>query len=48
LVTKNAWQTPLGARLNREDIASKNAKNSLKLVFWVNRLSLNVNLSLEK
>ena len=24
------------------------AKNSLKLVFWVNRLSLNVNLSLEK
>ena len=23
LVTKNAWQTPLGARLNREDIALK-------------------------
>ena len=28
LVTKNARQTPLGARLNREDIAF-NAKNSL-------------------
>ena len=28
LVTKNAWQTPLGARLNREDTAF-DAKNSL-------------------
>ena len=28
LATKNAWQTPLGARLNRDDTAF-NAKNCL-------------------
>jgi len=47
LVTKNAWQTPLGARLNRGNIAFI-AKNSLLLVSWVNRMSLSANLSLDK